>query len=176
MVLVLFLILFIGCFFWGLAYLRAPLWVWTTSVAVLLLGMTKWCALSTSWHLLFWIVFIVVAVPLNLPFLRQKFFTDHLFALYRKLMPAMSSTEKEALEAGTVWWDGELFSGKPNWSKLLSNPQPQLTNEEKAFVDGSAEELCSMLNDWQITEKLHDLPDKVWDFIKEKGFFGHDNP
>lgn len=168
----LLLILLIGCFFWGLAYLRAPLWVWTTSTTVLLLGMTKWCALSTSWHLLLWILFILVAVPLNLPFLRQKLFTNHLFNLYRKMMPTMSSTEKEALEAGTVWWDGELFSGKPDWSKLLSNPQPQLSNKEKAFVDGPAEELCSMLNDWQITEELHDLPNEVWDFIKEKGFFG----
>lgn len=172
MVTLLLLILLIVSFFWGLAYLRAPLWVWTATTTAILIGMTKWCPLSTSWHMLLWILFVMVAVPLNLPFLRQKLFTKYVFNLYRKLLPAMSSTEKEALEAGTVWWDGELFSGKPNWSKLLSEPQPQLSNAEKSFIDGPVEELCSMLNDWQITEELHDLPKDVWDFIKEKGFFG----
>jgi acyl-CoA dehydrogenase len=164
---VLFVTLSLAC-----AYLRVSLWVWTVATAIFLSGITKWFFLSTPWLILLWLIFFAIVVPFNLPFLRRKLFTDHLFNLYRTMMPTMSSTEKEALEAGTVWWDGELFSGKPNWSKLLSMSQPKLSDEEKAFINGPVEELCHMLNDWQITEELHDLPEKVWDFIKDKGFFG----
>ena len=84
----------------------------------------------------------------------------------------MSSTEKEALDAGTVWWDGELFSGKPDWKKLLAYPKPTLSSEEQAFVDGPVEELCAMVNEWEITNDTHDLPPKAWQFIKDQGFLG----
>jgi acyl-CoA dehydrogenase len=84
----------------------------------------------------------------------------------------MSQTEREAIQAGTVWWDAELFSGRPNWNKLLAVPAPALTAEEQAFLAGPVEELCRMLNDWRINEELHDLPEEVWRFMKVKGFFG----
>jgi len=84
----------------------------------------------------------------------------------------MSQTEREALEAGSLWWDGELFSGRPNWQRLLSFPAPRLSAEERAFLDGPVDDLCHMINDWQVTEELHDLPPEVWQFIKDKGFFG----
>ncbi len=87
-------------------------------------------------------------------------------------MPAMSETERDALEAGTVWWDGELFSGAPNWQKLLDYKKTQFTEEEIQFLEGPVEELCNMLNDWEITHVNHDLPKEVWTFIKEHGFFG----
>jgi len=87
-------------------------------------------------------------------------------------MPAMSQTERDALEAGTVWWDGELFSGKPDWQKLLSVPKPELSEEEKAFINGPVQELCSMLDDWHITHEEYDLPENVWRFMKDNGFFG----
>lgn len=87
-------------------------------------------------------------------------------------MPPISETEREALEAGTVWWDAELFSGRPDWNKLLSTPVPALTSEEQAFLNGPVQELCRMLEDWRINEELHDLPPEVWKFIKDKGFFG----
>jgi acyl-CoA dehydrogenase len=83
----------------------------------------------------------------------------------------MSTTEQEALEAGNVWWEGELFSGIPNWRKLLDLPEPRLTGEEQAFLDGPTEELCRMIDDWQITHELCDMPKPLWDFIKKKGFF-----
>ncbi len=84
----------------------------------------------------------------------------------------MSSTEKEALEAGTVWWDRELFSGNPHWRKLLDVPLYELSQEEREFMDGPTEELCEMINDWEITHELHDLPQPVWDYLKKNGFFG----
>ena len=104
--------------------------------------------------------------------LRRKFISAPLFRWYSKALPPMSTTEREALEAGTVWWDAELFSGKPDWSSFLANPQPQLSTEEQVFLDGPVEQLCEMLDDWQITHVLRDLPAPVWDFIKEKRFFG----
>jgi acyl-CoA dehydrogenase len=84
----------------------------------------------------------------------------------------MSDTEREALEAGTVWWDADLFSGRPDWKKLLSAPPPKLTAEEQAFLDGPVEELCRRVDDWKVTEELHDLPPEVWRFIKDNRFFG----
>jgi acyl-CoA dehydrogenase len=83
----------------------------------------------------------------------------------------MSSTEREALEAGTVWWDGELFSGKPDWSKLRAIPPPRLSAEEQAFLDGTCDELCRMLDDFDITHRRGDLPPEVWAFLKSRGFF-----
>lgn len=87
-------------------------------------------------------------------------------------MPAMSQTEREALEAGDTWWDAELFTGKPDWHKLMSLPAAQLTQEEQAFIDGPVETLCCMLDDWDITFKRRDLPSEVWDYIKQNKFCG----
>ena len=95
-----------------------------------------------------------------------------LLAAFRAKLPALSRTEREALEAGTVWWEGELFSGRPRWDRLLALPGPSLTPEEQAFLDGPVEELCGMLDDWRIVEELHDLPPEVWQFLRTRGFFG----
>ncbi len=89
----------------------------------------------------------------------------------RKVLPEMSSTERAALEAGTVGWDGDLFSGDPQWSKLLGAPKPGLSEEEQAFLDGPVEELCAMIDDWQITHELADMPEEIWTYLKEKKFF-----
>ncbi len=102
---------------------------------------------------------------------RLKWFSAPLMKLFRKVTPRMSRTEQEALEAGSVWWDGELFSGKPKWKKLLSLPKPSLSKEEKAFMDGPVTTLCNMLDDWQITHEDKDLPENVWQYIKDNGFF-----
>jgi acyl-CoA dehydrogenase len=87
------------------------------------------------------------------------------------MLPSMSKTEQEALEAGNVWWDGELFSGMPDWSRLKNLPKPQLKPDEQAFLDGPTEELCRLLDDWQITHELADMPPNVWQYIKEQKFF-----
>jgi acyl-CoA dehydrogenase len=98
--------------------------------------------------------------------------TDRILAIYRRILPDMSPTEKEAIDAGTVWWDGDLFSGRPDWNKLLATPAPRLSAEEQAFLDGPVEELCAMCDDWEITHERYDLPPHVWQFIKDKGFLG----
>ncbi|HTT42552.1 MAG TPA: acyl-CoA dehydrogenase [Steroidobacteraceae bacterium] len=108
---------------------------------------------------------------LNVRPLRQALITRPFMKTYLKLLPPMSQTEKEALEAGTVWWDGELFTGAPRWRKLLAAQPPQLSAEERAFLDGPCEELCRMLDDWNITHERGDLPPQVWEFLKSRGFF-----
>ncbi|WP_271407839.1 acyl-CoA dehydrogenase [Pseudomonas sp. Q1-7] len=126
---------------------------------------------APGWLLsLFWLAWLAVALPLALPEPRRKWFSAPLFAWFRRVLPPMSDTEREAIEAGTVWWDGELFSGRPDWRKLLDSPRPRLTEEEQAFLEGPTEELCAMVSDWEIGQRL-DLPPEAWDHIKRHGFF-----
>jgi len=103
--------------------------------------------------------------------LRRLLISNRLFSLFRKVMPKLSSTEREALEAGTVWWDAELFSGKPRWRRLLRQPSPSLSARELDFLNGPVEELCLMLDDWEISDKYQDLPEPVWNFIRDNRFF-----
>ena len=121
-------------------------------------------------------VFVVVllglaAVLVHTPW-RRRFLSDRIFSAYRKMVPAMSQTEREALDAGTVWWEGELFSGRPDWRRLLAYPIPRLSAEEQAFLDGPTERLCAMLDDWKISHELLDLPPEAWQFIRDNGFLG----
>ena len=120
---------------------------------------------------LLWLIWALLAIWSITP-LRQRWVMRGVLKLYRRMMPSMSDTERQALYAGTVWWDQELFSGRPNWDYLLQLPKPQLTDEEQAFLDGPVKQLCSMIDDWQITHELGDLPIDVWQYIRDKGFFG----
>ena len=104
--------------------------------------------------------------------LRKKWFTAPLLKLIKKVLPPISDTEREAMEAGEVWWDAQLLSGKPDWNELLSMGPPQLTDEEQAFLDGPVEELCRMVDDWKISYEDHDIPEDVWQFLKKERFFG----
>ncbi len=153
------------------AYRRVPLWQWSLALTLWLVLWSGLAAPGAAALFLLWLLYVLIVVPLNVPFLR-RLFSARILAAFQAMMPRMSRTEREALEAGTVWWDGELFSGRPDWNRLLEYPKPALTEEEQAFLDGSVDELCRMLDDWQITEELHDLPEEVWRYIKEQGFFG----
>ena len=155
-----------------LAYNRASAWWWSVSLAALLACLHAGAVVAPATINALWIAFgVVVALTLPTP-LRRTLIGVPLLALFRKILPQVSQTEQEALDAGTVWWDGELFSGNPDWNKLLAYPKPTLTAEERAFIDGPVEELCAMLDDWQITNELHDLPPVAWQFIKDQGFLG----
>jgi acyl-CoA dehydrogenase len=120
----------------------------------------------------FFLVAAIAAVILGIPAIRHRLVTGQILKIFRAMLPQISQTEQEALDAGTVWWEGDLFSGKPDWKKMLAYPKPQLTAEEQAFLDGPVEQLCAMLDEWKITHELKDLPPEVWQFIKENGFFG----
>ncbi|PKQ08770.1 MAG: acyl-CoA dehydrogenase [Alphaproteobacteria bacterium HGW-Alphaproteobacteria-12] len=103
---------------------------------------------------------------------RRTYLTRPIFAWASRALPIMSETEREALEAGDVWWEADLFTGNPDWQKLLDTPKPELTAEERAFMDGPVETLCGMVDDWKITWEDGDLPPEAWDFIKQNMFFG----
>ncbi|MHC2464713.1 acyl-CoA dehydrogenase [Bradyrhizobium embrapense] len=103
---------------------------------------------------------------------RRDYVTKPIFSWARGVLPTMSDTEREALEAGDVWWDADLFTGNPDWSKLLAFAPAKLTDEENAFLHGPVDELCAMLDEWKINWEWRDLPPEVWAFIKAKKFFG----
>ena len=153
-----------------LAYQRIDLRRSTIAAGLALAAYTLFGDGSWLWVLLLWIA-LAALFSLNLVELRRAKITKPLLDVYRTMLPSMSDTEREALEAGNVWWDGELFSGMPNWDRLMSIPAPQLSDEEQAFVDGPCDQLCSMLDEWEISHELADMPREVWDFIIEKKFF-----
>jgi len=117
-------------------------------------------------------VLAAIGILLNMIPVRQKLLSKPAFNVFKKVLPSMSTTEKEALEAGTTWWEGELFSGKPDWDKLATYPKPSLSEQEQAFIDGPVEELCSMLDDWKFCREYGDLPKEVLDFIHKHKFLG----
>jgi acyl-CoA dehydrogenase len=163
-----FLLIVGGALF--LAYRRVSLLATTLVAGIALVAYTFSGTHPLAWLVLLWAGFAGLAL-LNVDAFRMRFITKPFLVVYRRMLPTMSDTEREALEAGTVWWDGELFTGKPHWPKLLSAKAPQLTAEEQAFLDGPCEELCRMLDEWDITHRRADLPPQVWDFLKKKGFF-----
>ncbi|MDT0594308.1 acyl-CoA dehydrogenase FadE [Glaciecola petra] len=118
-----------------------------------------------------WLLFAVIALPIAYKPIRLEHISTKLLAFYKSVSPEMSDTEQEAIDAGTVWWDGELFSGKPNWQKLHNIASPRLSSEEQAFLDGPCETVCSMVNEWQINHVDADLSDDIWAYLKEHKFF-----
>jgi acyl-CoA dehydrogenase len=157
---------------WALLYFRTSLLLSTGAITAALIGWNQIASPSLFIAVPIWILFASAAVALNVPALRRRWLSKPVLKAFRDVMPSMSQTERDALEAGSVWWDGELFSGRPNWQALLETPRPSLSAAEQAFVDGPVEELCSMLNDWKITHEYYDLPEEVWQFLKDNGFFG----
>ena len=156
----------------GLAYVNASGLVFTGAIAVAL-GVAWWGHTIPGWAaLMLTLVFVLLAIPANIPTLRRKLVSDAVLAMFRKVLPPMSQTERDAIEAGTVWWDCDLFSGRPNWRRLLDTPYPKLTAEEQHFLDHDVDELCSMVTDWETTHVYRDLPPAVWQFIKDRGFLG----
>jgi acyl-CoA dehydrogenase len=168
----LFTLAFIGAVVF-LAYKRLPLIAFTVVFTLLLAAYTlgPWHAPPSGvWKGFLWLMLAALWL-LNVRPLRKLLISRPFLKAYMRLLPSMSQTEKEALDAGTVWWDGELFTGKPRFEKLLASKAPQLTADEQAFIDGPCEELCRMFDDWDITHRRADMPPKVWDFLKSKGFF-----
>ncbi|MDF9388564.1 acyl-CoA dehydrogenase [Vibrio sp. 1151_11] len=118
-----------------------------------------------------WLLYLAAIALLAVPSIRQSVISEKALTLFKKVLPAMSQTEKEALDAGTVWWEAELFKGKPNWSKLHKIAAPTLSAQEQAFIDGPVNEVCAMVSDYQVTHELADLPPEVWQYLKDHKFF-----
>jgi acyl-CoA dehydrogenase len=154
-----------------LAYGRASL-RWTTLVLFGWLGLYSLAYGGGTFVLLLWLIFDAIFIPLNFPAIRKKVFSCFVFKIMKQMLPQMSQTEREALEAGDTWWDSELFSGNPDWKVLLDLPAAKLSAEEQVFIDGPVDTLCSMIDDWDITRNRFDLPEEVWDYIKKHKFCG----
>jgi acyl-CoA dehydrogenase len=153
-----------------MAYQRLPLLAFTVTFTALLIGYTWFGAAAGVWKGLLWLMLLSLWL-FNVRPLRKALVSRPFLKAYLRLLPTISTTEREALEAGTVWWDGELFTGKPDWSKLLAARPAQLTPEEQAFLDGPCETLCAMVDDFDVTHRRADLPPEAWDYIKREGFF-----
>src|SRR5579871_1752937 len=153
-----------------LANRRASLIAYAVACTALLLIYGLAGSPAPLWKSLLWLLVMVLWL-LSIRPLRAALISARFMRTYRRLLPSMSDTEREALEAGTVWWDGELFTGRPDWRRLMSAAPPTLSPEEQAFLDGPCETLCSMLDDFDITHRRGDLPREVWDYLKSQRFF-----
>ncbi|PSU36818.1 acyl-CoA dehydrogenase FadE [Photobacterium phosphoreum] len=163
-------LVYLIAFFCGLAilaYHRASRLTFTVVIAALLILGT----LLNVTGIISWLIFAVIALVLNTPILRKKFITHYALNSFKSIMPKMSQTEQEAIDAGTVWWEADLFSGKPDWNKLHAIQAPTLTPAEQAFLDGPVNDVCRMVNDFHITHDLADLPPEVWLHLKQHKFF-----
>lgn len=139
--------------------------------SVILLAWTAALGFAGIWSIWILVPLAIILVPFVLTPMRKSLISAPVFRSFRKVMPPMSRTEKEAIDAGTTWWEGDLFRGKPDWEKLHNYPQPKLTEEEQAFIDGPVEEACRLANDFQITHEMADLPPELWAYLKEHRFF-----
>ncbi|MDX7990017.1 acyl-CoA dehydrogenase FadE [Xenorhabdus littoralis] len=151
----------------GLCYRKVSL----TISSLLLVAYTLVMGITSLWSYWLLLPLAIILFPLVFAPTRISLFSAPGLKAFRKVMPSMSTTEKEAIDAGTTWWEGDLFRGNPDWQKLHNYPKPQLTAEEQAFIDGPVEEACRMANDFQISHELADLPPELWTYLKENRFF-----
>ena len=156
--------------------MRGSLLFWTGVAAGVLVLAGLFGALSGVAAVVLFIVFAAVAAVLNIKGLRQKFLSGPVLTRIRAVLPPISRTEREAIEAGTTWWEADLFQGSPDFAKLRQIPAPRLTDAEQAYIDGPVEEICRDIDDWQITHELADLPEAVWKALAEQRFFGLNIP
>ena len=130
-----------------LAFFRASIWGWLLANVVVVAGVAMICSISNDALIISAITLGLYIFLFGIPFVRQLLVSSFILKIFRKILPQVSQTEQEALDAGTVWWDGELFSGHPNWQKLLAYAKPTLTAEEQSFLDNETEQLCAMIDD-----------------------------
>jgi acyl-CoA dehydrogenase len=174
--LVLIVLCVAGAFILGMR--QAPLWAWTVGLAAALFLWQSGAlhgdlyAPEPGWLGTMGWVLVAILAALCVPAIRQALAVRPLYQTIKKMLPRVSETEKAALDAGTVGFDAELFSGRPDWEKLRAVPPITLTAEEKAFLDGPTDELCRILDDWNIRHNEKEIPEEIWDFVKQKGFLG----
>jgi acyl-CoA dehydrogenase len=172
---VVFILLCLGAVI-ALAMWRAPLWAWAVLMAAITLAIQTGLAFGpmggfTFTKALGWIPAILLGIVAYRPIRRQYVITPA-FRMVKKILPPVSATEREALEAGTIGFDAEIFGGEPDWEKLRAIRPLTLTPEERAFLDGPAEELCRMSDDWKVRAVDREVPQEIWDFVKSRGFLG----
>ncbi len=156
----------------ALAWYGAPLWGWTAAVAVYFLGLFAVGGIETLGLTVAAVLLGVPLLVLNIRALRRALISQRLFTTFKQVLPPMSDTEREALEAGDTWWEADLFQGRPDWSKLAGYEMPsELPEREQRFLDNEVETLCRMLDEDDIVRNRRDLPPEAWEYIKKEGFF-----
>jgi acyl-CoA dehydrogenase len=155
-----------------LAFFRASITSWVVAMMVIVPVAAIQSRVSDAALQVVYLALFLFIVLFGISALRRNIVSRAALKLFRKVLPQISATEQEAIDAGTVWWDGDLFGGRPDWNKLLAFPRCGLSAAEQAFLDNEVEQLCAMLDDWDITHRRADLPPEVWQFMKIKGFFG----
>ncbi|MCR6671895.1 acyl-CoA dehydrogenase [Devosia ginsengisoli] len=160
-----------------LAMRESPLWQW--GLAVLAIGLLSGLGFPESGMAyglgagsFVLLVIGAVLLLLSVAVIRKPLLITPIYGAVKSILPRVSRTEQEALDAGTVGWDAELFSGRPDWSKLTAIRPLTLSAEEQAFLDGPTEEVCAMIDDWDTRNNRADLSPEVWQFLKDKGFLG----
>ena len=154
------------------AFYRLPALVWSALMTLALIVITVLGWFSIPFILLAWVLFLPVALLINLKHYRQRYVLTPALSRLKKQLPTISATEQAAIDAGDTWWEKELFCGSPKWSTLFAYPKPTLNDEEQAFLDNQVNQVCAMASDWAIVQELHDLPKPVWDYLKAERFFG----
>lgn len=159
-----------------LAMRRASLPVWAAAVAAITFAWQTGIVGGSAgtfgfWSLVGWLPALILAA-LSVPEVRRRLIVQPAFHTIRRVLPKVSETEQQALDAGTIGFDAELFSGRPDWNRLRAVPPVTLTAEEQAFLDGPTEELCRMIDDWQIRHREREIPEEIWSFVKQHGFLG----
>ncbi|MCK4710811.1 MAG: acyl-CoA dehydrogenase family protein, partial [Gammaproteobacteria bacterium] len=152
------------------AYFRLALIIWSSVLGLTLFIFSFSPLVSIGSLFILWALYLIVVIPLNMTSFRKNKISLPIKDLMAKAMPTISQTEQEALDAGTVWWEGEIFSGMPDYSKLRDLPKAQLSKEEQEYLDGPVNTLCEMIDDWEITQNQSDLPAEVWQYIKDHKF------
>ena len=161
----------------ALAMRRAPLWLWALATAAVTFVWTSGILDGSEWMEegllsgLAWLPAALLGI-LSIPSVRRRLIVAPTFAAIKQVLPKVSDTEAQALDAGTIGFDAELFSGRPDWAKLRAVPGIVLTSEEKAFLDGPTDDLCRMIDDWQVRHTNKEVPEAIWDFVKKHGFLG----
>ncbi|MAN46876.1 MAG: acyl-CoA dehydrogenase, partial [Hyphomonas sp.] len=163
--------------FGALAMRESPLWQWGAAFAVI--GVVSGLDFTQSgavyglgWFSWVLIVFGALLLALSVKPIRMAVLTTPIYGAVKSILPKVSRTEQEALDAGTVGWDAELFSGRPDWNKLTGIRPLTLSDEEQAFLDGPTETACKMIDDWDIRHNRADLSPELWEFLKSMGFLG----
>jgi len=155
-----------------LAFLRVSAIGWLLAFMVFVPALALHLRISDGALQGIYLTLLLLVLLFAVPPIRRVAVTPLILWLFRRCLPSAYATEYSAINSGTVWWEGELFSGYPDWDKLLALPRCGLKPEEQSFLDNETEQLCNMLNDWKITHEHLDMPPSVWAFLREKGFFG----
>lgn len=156
----------------GMMYFRASALIWVPVLGILLYLASAYGHVDFIFLCVSWLIYLPAAVISLVAPLRRRLIVKPLLKKLEDALPSISRTEREAIEAGDVWWEKELFCGKPDWNKLHAIPKPTLTKEEQSFLDHQVEKLCGMVNDWNVVFKDYDMPKAAWDFLKKERFFG----